>query len=110
MKEETQLVLLMSDGVQSPLVLVSSTSCDVTLLVLTVSGAVVPLAVLLLGHVELPAQADALLWRRLEEQDRKLPDAAPLTADELRRLQADLLCGVALCTCEQTQPGRDQTC
>lgn len=65
---------------------------------LTVAGAVVPLASRLLGHVELRAQADALLWSRLEEQDRKFPDAAPLAADQLRRLKTNLLYGVPLRT------------
>lgn len=64
--------------------------------VLTVSGAVVPLASLLVGHVELCAQADALLWSRLEEQNRQLPDAAPLTADQLRCLETNLLYAAVL--------------
>lgn len=65
---------------------------------LTVPGAVVPLPSLLLGHVELCAQAGALGWSRLEEQDGKLPDAAPLTADQLRRTKTNLLYAVALRT------------
>lgn len=64
--------------------------------VLTVPGAVVPLAALLLRHVKLRAQADTLLQGRLEEQDRKFADAAPLAADQLRRLEANLLDGVSL--------------
>lgn len=64
--------------------------------VLTVSCAVVPLASLLLGHVELSAQALALLRGRLEEQDGKFPHVAPLAADQLRRLKAHLLYSAAL--------------
>jgi len=58
--------------------------------VLTVSSAVVPLS-FLPGHVEVRAQAVALARRRLEKQDGKFPDAAPLAADQLRRLETDLL-------------------
>lgn len=65
------------------------------------------MAALLLGHVELLTQAGAFGCRGLEEQDGKLPDAAPLTADERRRVQADLLRGVTLCTCNGRQPIRE---
>ena len=63
---------------------------------LTVPGAVVPVPPLLLGHVELRAQAVALLRRRLEEQDGKLPHAAPLAADQLRGPETHLLHAAAL--------------
>lgn len=69
--------------------------------VLTVPGTVVPLASRLFGHVELRSKADALLRSRLEEQDRKFPDAAPLAADQLRRLKTNLLDGVLLRTCRR---------
>lgn len=65
---------------------------------LTVPGAVVPLASLIPGHVELRAQADALLLGRLEEQDRQFPNAAPLAADQLRRVETNLLYVVSLRT------------
>lgn len=45
---------------------------------------------LLLGHVELCAQAAALLGSCLEKQHRKLSHAAPLAADQLRRLETNL--------------------
>lgn len=59
--------------------------------VLTVSWAVIPWPTPLLGHVELSAQAVALILRRLEEQNRKFPSAAPLAADKARRLETHLL-------------------
>lgn len=71
---------------------------DGCVFLLTVAGAVVPLASLLLGHVELRSQADALPWSRLEEQDREFPNAAPLAADQLRRLKTNLLYAVRLRT------------
>ena len=65
---------------------------------LTVLGAVVPLASFLPGHVQLRAQADALFLGRLEEQDGQFADAAPLAADQLRRVEANPLDAVSLRT------------
>lgn len=63
---------------------------------LTLCRAVVPLASLFLSHAELGAQTETLVHGRQEKQDGKLPDAAPLAADQLGCLEADLLGGADL--------------
>lgn len=71
---------------------------------LTLATAVVPQAAALLGHLQLCAQALALVVTGLEKEHRQLPNAAPFAARQLRWPEAHLLQHVDLLTWTQTFP------